>query len=51
MRNVFHHIKKPIPYFEKLKMSVKNGGRIAIIDWKRACAQVCRICRARNAGG
>lgn len=35
MRNVFHHIENPVSYFQKLRESVKPGGRIAIIDWNR----------------
>lgn len=34
MRNVFHHIMNPESYFQRLKESLKPGGRIAIIDWK-----------------
>ncbi len=34
MRNSFHHIEDPVIYFQKLKKSVKPGGRIAIIDWE-----------------
>ena len=33
MRNVFHHIENPSVYFQKLKESIKPGGRIAILDW------------------
>jgi ubiquinone/menaquinone biosynthesis C-methylase UbiE len=34
MRNVFHHIKDPVSYFQKLRESIKPGGRIAVLDWK-----------------
>ncbi len=34
MRNVFHHIKEPVPYFRKLSEGLKPGGRIAVLDWK-----------------
>lgn len=36
MRNVFHHIKNPVSYFRKLRESIKPGGRIAILDWKKS---------------
>lgn len=35
MRDVFHHIEDPVSYFAKLWESIKPGGRIAIINWKR----------------
>ena len=34
MRNVLHHIKDPLLYFQKLRESIKPGGRIAVLDWK-----------------
>lgn len=34
MRNVLHHIKDPLSYFQKLRESIKPGGRIAVLDWK-----------------
>lgn len=36
MRNVFHHIKNPVLYFQKLRESIKPGGRIAVLDWEKA---------------
>lgn len=34
MRNVFHHIKNPVSYFQNLRESIKPGGRIAVLDWE-----------------
>ena len=36
MRNVLHHIKNPVSYFQKLRESIKPGGRIAILDWRKS---------------
>jgi SAM-dependent methyltransferase len=36
MRNVLHHIKDPVLYFQKLGESIKPGGRTAILDWKKS---------------
>lgn len=33
MRNVFHHIKEPVFYFNNIKKNLKSGGRIAIVEW------------------
>ena len=35
LRNVFHHISNPIEYFQNLKGSLKDNGKIAIIDYNR----------------
>ena len=35
LRNVFHHIPNPTQYFKALKPVLKNGGIIAIIDYKK----------------
>lgn len=34
LRNVFHHLQEPVEYFEHLKKSLKEDGKIAIIDHK-----------------
>jgi arsenite methyltransferase len=34
MRNVFHDLKNDIAYFVKLRSLLKDGGRIAIIDYR-----------------
>jgi arsenite methyltransferase len=34
MRNVFHDLKNDTAYFIKLRTLLKNGGRIAIIDYR-----------------
>jgi SAM-dependent methyltransferase len=35
MVDVFHHIADRDPYFRKLRNSLKPGGRVAIIDYKK----------------
>ena len=35
MVDVFHHIADRDPYFRKLRDSLKPGGRVAIIDYKK----------------
>lgn len=34
LRNVFHHLQEPVEYFKYLKKSLKEDGKIAIIDHK-----------------
>ena len=34
LRNVFHHLPEPVEYFKNLKKSLKENGKIAIIDYK-----------------
>jgi SAM-dependent methyltransferase len=36
IRNVCHHLRKRVEYFEKLKDSLKPEGRIAIIEYRSA---------------
>jgi ubiquinone/menaquinone biosynthesis C-methylase UbiE len=36
MRNVCHHISNRIGYFRKLKKLLKEGGRIAILEYRKA---------------
>lgn len=38
LRNVFHHIEKPVDYFKKLKPALKPGGKIAVIDYRKGKA-------------
>jgi hypothetical protein len=35
LRNVFHHISNHIEYFQNLKGSLKDNGKIAFIDYNR----------------
>ncbi len=39
LRNVFHHLSNPEEYFAKLKPILTQGGRIAIIDYKKPAAK------------
>lgn len=32
--DVYHHVDKPADYFRKLRLSLKPGGRVAIIDFR-----------------
>ena len=34
LRNVFHHLPRPVPYMANLGKHLKPGGRIAVIDHK-----------------
>jgi arsenite methyltransferase len=36
VRNVFHHLPRPVPYMANLRKHLKPGGRIAVIDHKPA---------------
>ncbi|MFP4199819.1 MAG: class I SAM-dependent methyltransferase [Clostridia bacterium] len=35
MRNVLHHIRQPARYFLNVRRCLRNGGRVAIIDYSR----------------
>ena len=35
LRNVFHHLPKPVDYFIDIRQFLKDDGKIAIIDYKK----------------
>lgn len=35
LRNVFHHLSEPAEYFKNIRRFLKDGGKIAIIDYKK----------------
>lgn len=34
-RNVYHHIERPVAYFEKLKNHLRKNGRVAVVDYRK----------------
>jgi len=34
VRNVYHHLTNQVEYFRKLKVLLKSGGRVAVIEYK-----------------
>jgi SAM-dependent methyltransferase len=35
LRNVVHHIRRPVAFFKKLESSLRKGGKVAIVDYKK----------------
>jgi ubiquinone/menaquinone biosynthesis C-methylase UbiE len=35
LRNVYHHLGRPVSYFQKLRPHLRKGGRVAVIDYKK----------------
>ncbi len=62
LRNVFHHISDPVPFFRNMKSSLKRGGRVAILEWRPRggrsliglaghCTEESRICEVMTEAG
>jgi arsenite methyltransferase len=62
MRNVFHHISDPVPYFQNIRVNLNPEGRIAIIEWRPGakgsyaihtghCTPEPEICKVMEAAG
>jgi ubiquinone/menaquinone biosynthesis C-methylase UbiE len=35
LRNVYHHLDRPVSYFQKLRPHLRKSGRVAVIDYKK----------------
>jgi len=35
LRNVYHHLPRPVAYFQKLRPVLRKNGRVAVIDYKK----------------
>jgi arsenite methyltransferase len=35
LRNVYHHLRRPVSYFQKLQPHLRKGGRVAVVDYKK----------------
>jgi arsenite methyltransferase len=47
-RNVYHHIERPVAYFQKLRPHLKKGGRIAVIDYRKGKSWISLIGHSVN---
>jgi arsenite methyltransferase len=35
LRNVYHHIEKPVAYFQNLRPFLRKNGRVAVVDYRK----------------
>jgi ubiquinone/menaquinone biosynthesis C-methylase UbiE len=35
LRNVYHHLPRPVSYFQKLRPYLRKNGRVAVVDYKK----------------
>jgi arsenite methyltransferase len=35
LRNVYHHLEKPVSYFQQLRSYLRRDGRVAIVDYRK----------------
>jgi len=48
LRNVYHHLQRPVSYFQKLRHHLRKDGRVAVVDYKKGMNWISLIGHSVN---